>query len=119
MDIHLLNALGITNCALFKYTDSHELECLTPELPWLSQVVTLDANNNLEKQHIPSIFLALDVYIVLFLRLHGHVQCTFKLYPKSISPPLSVFIHSFSMHNKIRSINHSIPSVQMIEKMRK
>ena len=57
MDIHLLNALGITNCALFKYTDSHELECLTPELPWLSQVVTLDANNNLEKQHIPSIFL--------------------------------------------------------------
>jgi len=57
MDIHLLNALGITNCALFKYTDSHELECLTPDLPWLSHVVTLDANNKLQKQQIPSVFL--------------------------------------------------------------
>jgi len=57
MDIHLLNALGITNCALFKCSAEEELECLTPELPWLPHVVTLDEKNRLQKKHIPSIFL--------------------------------------------------------------
>ncbi|WP_394223565.1 putative bifunctional diguanylate cyclase/phosphodiesterase [Alteromonas gracilis] len=57
MDIHLLNALGITNCALFKCNSEKDIECLTPELPWLSNVVNLDNNNKLSKKHIPSIFL--------------------------------------------------------------
>ena len=57
MDIHLLNALGITNCALFKCNTESDIECLTPELPWLANVVTLDENNKLQKKHIPSIFL--------------------------------------------------------------
>ncbi|MCZ8530890.1 putative bifunctional diguanylate cyclase/phosphodiesterase [Alteromonas sp. PRIM-21] len=57
MDIHLLNALGITNCALFKCNSEDDITCLTPELPWLSNVVSLDENNKLQKKHVPSIFL--------------------------------------------------------------
>lgn len=57
MDIHLLNALGITNCALFRCNSESDIECLTPELPWLANVVTIDENNKLQKKHIPSIFL--------------------------------------------------------------
>jgi diguanylate cyclase (GGDEF)-like protein len=57
MDIHLLNALGITNCALFKYNPEDDITCLTPELPWLADVVSLDDNNKLQRKHIPSIFL--------------------------------------------------------------
>ena len=57
MDIHLLNALGITNCALFRCNSESDIECLTPELPWLGNVVTIDENNKLQKKHIPSIFL--------------------------------------------------------------
>lgn len=57
MDIHLLNALGITNCALFKYNSEDDITCLTPELPWLADVVSLDDNNKLQRTHIPSIFL--------------------------------------------------------------
>ncbi|MCG7639533.1 MULTISPECIES: hypothetical protein [unclassified Alteromonas] len=56
MDIHLLNALGITNCALFRCNSESDIECLTPELPWLANVVTIDENNKLQKKHIPSIF---------------------------------------------------------------
>ena len=57
MDIHLLNALGITNCALFKCSSEKDITCLTPELPWLADVVSLDDNNKLQRKHIPSIFL--------------------------------------------------------------
>ena len=57
MDIHLLNALGITNCALFKCNSETDIACLTPEIPWLADVVSLDDNNRLQKKHIPSLFL--------------------------------------------------------------
>jgi len=53
MDIHLLNALGITNCALFKCSAEEELECLTPELPWLPHVVTLDEKKPTTKKAYP------------------------------------------------------------------
>ena len=76
MDIHLLNALGITNCALFKCSAEEELECLTPELPWLPHVVTLDEKNRLQKKHIPSIFLD-DFFLDDFLRVANNVARNF------------------------------------------
>jgi hypothetical protein len=57
MDIHLLNALGITNCALFRCNEANDIECLTTDLPWLNGIVTLDTHNRLLKEQTPSLFL--------------------------------------------------------------
>jgi len=55
MDIHLLNALGITDCAIFKSTTS--LKCLTPDVSWLHKIATLDDDNKVNPDSFPSIFL--------------------------------------------------------------
>ncbi|MEM7421122.1 MAG: EAL domain-containing protein [Pseudomonadota bacterium] len=62
MDIHLLNALGITNCALFRCNKANDIECLTTDLPWLNGIVTLDTHNRLLKEQTPSLFLC-DFFI--------------------------------------------------------
>lgn len=62
MDIHLLNALGITSCAIFKIDASHELECLTPDISWLKVVASIDKNKNLQKHNVHSEFLV-DFFI--------------------------------------------------------
>ena len=55
MDIHLLNALGITDCAIFKSTTS--LQCLTPDVSWLHKIATLDKDNQVKPDTFSSIFL--------------------------------------------------------------
>jgi diguanylate cyclase (GGDEF)-like protein len=55
MDIHLLNALGITDCAIFKSTTS--LQCLTPDVSWLRKIATLDDDNKVKPDTFSSIFL--------------------------------------------------------------
>ncbi|WP_339891747.1 EAL domain-containing protein [uncultured Alteromonas sp.] len=55
MDIHLLNALGITDCAIFKSTTS--LQCLTPDVSWLHKIATLDKDNKVKPDTFSSIFL--------------------------------------------------------------
>lgn len=55
MDIHLLNALGITDCAIFKSTTS--LQCLTPDVSWLHKIATLDDDNKVNPDSFSSIFL--------------------------------------------------------------
>ncbi|WOI38195.1 EAL domain-containing protein [Alteromonas sp. CI.11.F.A3] len=55
MDIHLLNALGITDCAIFKSTTS--LQCLTPDVSWLHKIATLDDDNKVNPDNFSSIFL--------------------------------------------------------------
>ena len=55
MDIHLLNALGITDCAIFKSTTS--LQCLTPDVSWLHKIATLDDDNKVKPDTFSSIFL--------------------------------------------------------------
>ncbi|CAD5259213.1 Diguanylate cyclase/phosphodiesterase (GGDEF & EAL domains) with PAS/PAC sensor [Alteromonas sp. 38] len=55
MDIHLLNALGITDCAIFKSTTS--LQCLTPDVSWLHKIATLDEDNKVNPDTFSSIFL--------------------------------------------------------------
>jgi diguanylate cyclase (GGDEF)-like protein len=62
MDIHLLNALGITNCALFRCHSNDDIECLTSDLGWLQGVVLLDDQRRLVKSDIPSLFLT-DFFI--------------------------------------------------------
>lgn len=62
MDIHLLNALGITNCALFRCHSDDNIECLTTDLDWLSGVVTLDEHHRMVNSTIPSLFLT-DFFI--------------------------------------------------------
>jgi len=57
MDIHLLNALGITDCAIFKFHTPSTIQCLTPEVSWLHKVVALDDENNESNCHTPSIYL--------------------------------------------------------------
>ncbi len=55
MDIHLLNALGITDCAIFKSTTS--LQCLTPDVSWLHKIAILDDDNKVNPENFSSIFL--------------------------------------------------------------
>ncbi|MBO7923962.1 EAL domain-containing protein [Alteromonas sp. K632G] len=55
MDIHLLNALGITDCAIFKSTTS--LLCLTPDVSWLHKIVSLDDDDKIRPDAFSSIFL--------------------------------------------------------------
>ena len=55
MDIHLLNALGITDCAIFKSTTS--LQCLTPDVSWLHKIVSLDDDDKIKPDAFSSIFL--------------------------------------------------------------
>ncbi|RUP79979.1 GGDEF-domain containing protein [Alteromonas sp. KS69] len=55
MDIHLLNALGITDCAIFKSTTS--LLCLTPDVSWLHKIVSLDDDDKIKPDAFSSIFL--------------------------------------------------------------
>lgn len=62
MDIHLLNALGITSCALFQLRSDKDLQCLTTDIPWLYDVVSLDRNNCISQDSITSLFLA-DFFI--------------------------------------------------------
>lgn len=58
MDIHLLNALGITNCALFCYHNEGDIECLTSDIPWLKNIAVFDSNNRLAEPEISSLFLS-------------------------------------------------------------
>jgi len=55
MDIHLLNALGITDCAIFRSTTS--LQCLTPDVSWLHKIVSLDDDDKIKPDAFSSIFL--------------------------------------------------------------
>ena len=55
MDIHLLNALGITDCAIFKSTTS--LQCLTPDVSWLHKIAILDDDNKVNPDNFSSMFL--------------------------------------------------------------
>lgn len=57
MDIHLLNALGITDCAIFKRNARAQIQCLTPEVCWLHKVVPLTDDNLLDPNTIMSLFL--------------------------------------------------------------
>lgn len=55
MDIHLLNALGITDCAIFKSTTT--LQCLTPDVSWLHKIAILDDDNKVNPDNFSSMFL--------------------------------------------------------------
>ena len=57
MDIHLLNALGITDCAIFKRCQSSQLTCLTPDVSWMRHIVTLTEENAFDISSSHSIFL--------------------------------------------------------------
>lgn len=57
MDLHLLNALGITDCAMFKRGNDNQITCLTPNVGWLKFVVTLTPNNTIDLDTTPSIYL--------------------------------------------------------------
>ena len=57
MDIQLLNALGITDCAIFKRNDELQIQCITPEVSWLKKVVPLTSNNIINLRAVSSIFL--------------------------------------------------------------
>ena len=55
MDIHLLNALGIIDCAIFKSTP--HLQCLTPNVAWLHKIVALEDDNKVKSDSFSSLFL--------------------------------------------------------------
>ncbi|BFT31456.1 hypothetical protein D210916BOD24_26320 [Alteromonas sp. D210916BOD_24] len=67
MDIHLLNALGITNCAMFRFHSRNDIECLTLDIPWLNSLALFDNRNRLSESTVQSLFLKdflIDAYEV-------------------------------------------------------
>ncbi|MBU3021988.1 bifunctional diguanylate cyclase/phosphodiesterase [Aestuariibacter sp. A3R04] len=56
MDIFQLNALGITDCALFEFTSGNELRCLTPTVHWLADIIKIK-ENSLFVDTVESLFL--------------------------------------------------------------
>ncbi|MEQ5809180.1 bifunctional diguanylate cyclase/phosphodiesterase [Alteromonas sp. NFXS44] len=56
MDIFHLNALGITDCALFELNERDELNCLTPTVHWVTDLVKVN-ELSLDIESVRSLFL--------------------------------------------------------------